>query len=158
VVTVEILPPDEPWAGATRGEWDARWCATATLNFATDYQARINGQDVADLDIYRTGSPLFTLTFADDNIFGVEPGVAQSVSEAYSFVIAPPPSGQYEVAVSTMLAGGGAICHHRYPRRRGDAFIELQAELEGDHVWHFVLGRSDPNEQLIALYHDPRPT
>ena len=22
---VEILPPDELWAGATRGEWDARW-------------------------------------------------------------------------------------------------------------------------------------
>lgn len=40
----------------------------------------------------------------------------------------------------------------------GDAFIELHAEMEGEPVWHFVLGRSDPNEQLIALYHDPRPT
>jgi len=40
----------------------------------------------------------------------------------------------------------------------GDAFIELEAEMEGEHVWHFVLGRSDANEQLIALYHDPRPT
>src|SRR5262249_53335164 len=40
----------------------------------------------------------------------------------------------------------------------GDAFIELEAELEGEHVWHFVFGRSDPSEQLIALYHDPRPT
>lgn len=39
----------------------------------------------------------------------------------------------------------------------GDAFIELEAEMEGEHVWHFVLGRSDANEQLIALYHDPRP-
>jgi len=39
----------------------------------------------------------------------------------------------------------------------GDAFIELEAEMEGDHVWHFVLGRSDPNDQLVALYHDPRP-
>ena len=40
----------------------------------------------------------------------------------------------------------------------GDAFIELEAEMEGEHVWHFVLGRSDANEQLVALYHDPRPT
>ncbi len=24
VAAVEILPPDEPWGGATRGEWDAR--------------------------------------------------------------------------------------------------------------------------------------
>src|SRR4051794_20836684 len=40
----------------------------------------------------------------------------------------------------------------------GEAFIELEAELEGEPVWHFVFGRSDPNEQLFALYHDPRPT
>jgi len=40
----------------------------------------------------------------------------------------------------------------------GDAFIELEAEMEGEHVWHFVLGHSDPNEELVALYHDPRPT
>jgi hypothetical protein len=30
--------------------------------------------------------------------------------------------------------------------------------MEGEHVWHFVFGRSDANEQLLALYHDPRPT
>jgi hypothetical protein len=47
---------------------------------------------------------------------------------------------------------------HATARWLGDAFIELEAELEGEHVWHFVLGRSDANEQLVALYHDPRPT
>src|SRR4051794_23706379 len=40
----------------------------------------------------------------------------------------------------------------------GDGFIELAADLRGEAVWHFVFGRSDPNEQLVALYHDPRPT
>ncbi len=40
----------------------------------------------------------------------------------------------------------------------GDAFIELEAEMEGERVWHFVFGRSDANQQLVALYHDPRPT
>jgi hypothetical protein len=141
---VEILPPDEPWGGVTRGEWDARsfqwwvsmpadinpsldvtgescghgqsgpmfflpgWignepppvfrcvvaegtaiyapvigtecstvepppffgrtevelraCATEELDRVTDVQARINGQGVADLEAYRVGSPLFTLT------------------------------------------------------------------------------------------------
>ena len=39
----------------------------------------------------------------------------------------------------------------------GEAF-ELQAELNGEAQWHFVFGRSDPDEQLMALYHDPRPT
>jgi len=49
-------------------------------------------------------------------------------------------------------------CEQQLRPVQGDAFIEFEAELEGEHVWHFVLGRSDPNEQLIALYHDPRPT
>lgn len=40
----------------------------------------------------------------------------------------------------------------------GDAFIEMDAEMEGEHMWHLVFGRSDANEQLVALYHDPRPT
>jgi hypothetical protein len=39
-----------------------------------------------------------------------------------------------------------------------DAFVELDAEIEGEPVWRFVFGRSDANERLIALYHDPRPT
>ena len=30
--------------------------------------------------------------------------------------------------------------------------------MEGEHVWHFLFGRSDANGQLVALYHDPRPT
>ena len=40
----------------------------------------------------------------------------------------------------------------------GEAFVELSAQLEGAQVWHFVFGRSDPDQQLVALYHDPRPT
>jgi hypothetical protein len=40
----------------------------------------------------------------------------------------------------------------------GDAFIELEASLEGNALWHFAFGRSDPNGELVALYHDPRPT
>jgi hypothetical protein len=40
----------------------------------------------------------------------------------------------------------------------GEAFVELTAEMAGEHVWHFVFGRNDPGGQLIALYHDPRPT
>lgn len=47
---------------------------------------------------------------------------------------------------------------HADVRWIGNAFIELEAQMEGEPVWHFVFGRSDPNEQLIALYRDPRPT
>jgi len=60
--------------------------------------AVVNGQDVANLDAYRTASPLFTITYPQDNVFDVEPGVAHAVSEGYSFIIAPPPPGEYEIA------------------------------------------------------------
>jgi hypothetical protein len=93
-----VEPP--PFFGRT--EEELRTCAGAALDEATDYQASVNGEDVADLDAYRTASPLFTMTFPADNIFGVEPGVAQSVSETYSLLIAPPPPGEYEIVVSTM--------------------------------------------------------
>jgi hypothetical protein len=177
---VEILLPDEPWAGLTRGEWDARgwqWslslppdfdasggrcgygqvepvfflpgstqaeitcvvaegtaifvkfagvecstvepepyfgrtedelraCAIAALDGELlDYQARIDGHDVADLDTYHSVSPLFTITFAEDNRFQVPPAIGQSVAAAYSFIIAPPAPGEYEIVLSTTYLG-----------------------------------------------------
>ena len=47
---------------------------------------------------------------------------------------------------------------HAVVRWLGEAFVELEAELDGQLMWHFVFGRSDPGDQLFALYHDPRPT
>ena len=187
-VALEILPPDESWGGATRGEWDARstqwWmsmpadvnpnpgqscgygqsgpvfflqfglgpeaagftcvvaegtaiyvsagsvvcstvegfeggrffgrsedelraCTARELDESADgnQQYRVNGQEVADLDTYRIASPLFTITLPENNVLGVEPGVAQAVSESYSFIIAPPPPGEYEITFSTLVSG-----------------------------------------------------
>ena len=55
---------------------------------------------MADLDAYRVGTPLFTITLPERNIYGLEPQVAQAVEEGYSFIIAPPPPGEYMVTVS----------------------------------------------------------
>lgn len=46
---------------------------------------------------------------------------------------------------------------HALGRWLGDAFLELTAEIEGEHVWHFVFGRSDATDRSVVLYHDPRP-
>jgi hypothetical protein len=97
VATVEcstVEPP--PFFGRT--EEELRACVTADMDTVTDVSARVNGVDVANLDTYRTASPLFTLTFPDNNIFGAESGVAHAVSEGYSFVIAPPSPGRYEIS------------------------------------------------------------
>ena len=97
-----VEPP--PFFGRTEDE--LRACANASLDRdVTEFEARINGQAVADLEAYRIGSPLFTLTFPENNLFGVEPGVAQAVSESYSFIILPPPLGEYEITSKVRTAG-----------------------------------------------------
>jgi hypothetical protein len=40
--------------------------------------------------------------------------------------------------------------------RLGEAFLEMRATLGEDGSWHWVIGRSDPREQLVLLYHDER--
>jgi hypothetical protein len=96
-----IEPP--PYFGRTEDE--LRACASALVDeHVTEAQARVNGEDV-DLDGYRTTSPMFTITYPENNIFGVEPGVAQAVSDSYSFIIAPPPPGEYEIVTSAIYFG-----------------------------------------------------
>ncbi len=96
-----VEPP--PWFG--RNEDELRACATGWADGVTDLQAHVNGQDVADLDAYRMSSPLFTITLPEDNVLGVESGVAEAVSEGYSFIIAPPPPGRYEIEWSAQYPG-----------------------------------------------------
>lgn len=39
----------------------------------------------------------------------------------------------------------------------GEAFLEVRASLGTEQgTWHWVIGRSDPREQLVLLYHDER--
>jgi len=89
---------ESPYFG--RDEEDLRACATAATDTVTDVQASINGQQVPNIELYRITSPLFPLTFAEDNLFEAPAGVALSVADDYSFIIAPPAPGEYEIAVS----------------------------------------------------------
>ena len=93
-VTCSTVEPP-PYFG--RNEDELRACANETLNGATDNEASVNGQDVDDLDVYRIATPLFTVALPEDNIIGVEPVVAEVISEGYTFIISPPPPGEYEV-------------------------------------------------------------
>ena len=96
VVCSTVEGPVEGTRFFGQSEDELRACTARELDESTDgnQQYRVNGQEVADLDTYRTASPLFTVTLPENNIFGVEPGVAQAVSESYSFIIAPPSPGR----------------------------------------------------------------
>jgi hypothetical protein len=94
---------EPPYFG--RDEDDLRSCAVAATDGVTDLQASINGQAVPDLEAYRTTSPLFPLTFPADSVFGTPAGVALSVADDYSVIIAPPAAGEYEIAASALYDG-----------------------------------------------------
>lgn len=38
----------------------------------------------------------------------------------------------------------------------GDAFVAMTGYMEGEQIWDFVFGRSDPVDEMYALYHDNR--
>ena len=98
-----VEPP--PYFGRTEDE--LRACASATLDHeVVDFEARVNGEDVADLDTFRNTTPMFTITFPENNVYEVDPGVARAVAEQYSFIIAPPPPGEYEIFTSYIDSGG----------------------------------------------------
>ena len=107
VVCSTVEGPVEGTLFFGQSEDELRDCTARELDESTDgnQQFRVNGQEVADLDTYRTASPLFTVTLPENNIFGVEPGVAQAVSESYSFIIAPPSPGEYQITFSTVTSG-----------------------------------------------------
>ena len=65
----------------------------------------MNGQEVANVDLYRATTPMFTLNVADDHVFDFfPPGVALVVAVNYGFIIAPPPPGEYVIR-QTWTAG-----------------------------------------------------
>lgn len=66
-----VEPP--PFFGRDEAELAA--CAEAFTDDVSDPQVTINGEAVPDLEAYQLTSPLFPLTFAEDNIYGVPPGV-----------------------------------------------------------------------------------
>ena len=92
-----------------RDEEELRDCAVAATDVITEVASTIDGEEVADLASYRTTSPLFTMNFPEDNIFGAPPGPALSVSDSYSYIIAPPPPGEYEITLSTTGEDGGFL-------------------------------------------------
>lgn len=97
-----VEPP--PFFG--RNEEELRACVASFADDAfTDLQARINGEEVPDLEDYRSSSPVFPLPFPANHVFFEVPkevsGVALAVADGYSFIIAPLPPGEYEIVTSS---------------------------------------------------------
>jgi len=92
-----VEPP--PFFG--RNEEELRACAAAHVDSLGGSWVYINGQEVPNVEDYRSSSPVFPLSFPVNHVFFEVPkevsGVALAVAEGYSIIIAPLPPGEYEI-------------------------------------------------------------
>jgi hypothetical protein len=66
----------------------------------TNLRVTIDGIEMQNLDKYRIQSPLFNVTFPQDNIFGAPAGPTQAVSDGYWVFLKPLPPGKHEIHFS----------------------------------------------------------
>lgn len=96
-----VEPP--PFFG--QSEEELRTCAEPGADEITGLAVSINDQEVLDPMQYRFTTPLFTMTFPEENVFDAPAGVALSVSSGYGFILAPLPPGEYEIMTSMAFEG-----------------------------------------------------
>jgi len=91
-----VEPP--PFFG--RDEEALRACAEGLTGLPGDLSLTVNGQELLTSELPPITTPLFTLNFPENNVFGVSAGIAASVASGYEVMLAPLPAGEYEVTVS----------------------------------------------------------
>jgi hypothetical protein len=73
-------------------------CARDFADKFTNLSLVIDGAPVSDLTKFRVGSPVFTFTAAQGNVFGIPPGTTRSVADGYWALIRPLPAGTHTIS------------------------------------------------------------
>jgi len=81
-------------------EEDARACANGDQDLVTEYTGTLDGSDVG---VHRVDTSLFDVTFPPDNVFGIEEGDSQGVSDGYWVFLKPLREGSYELRATGLL-------------------------------------------------------
>ncbi|MDQ3654138.1 MAG: hypothetical protein M3457_03530 [Chloroflexota bacterium] len=97
-----VEPP--PYHGAS--EADLRSCATRDVDRYTGIVVRVDGEEVPNIDTFRTSTPRFTVILPGDNVLGVPAGVTDIVADGYQLILAPLPVGDHEIMVHVELIDG----------------------------------------------------
>ena len=69
----------------------------------------VDGVNIGNLDSFRFQSPLFNLTFPENNIAGIAPQTTKAVSDGFWILLEPLPPGRHEIHSKAALGDPTAI-------------------------------------------------
>lgn len=84
-------------------EEELRACSKEDQDLVIEKEITVDGVNIGNLDNYRFQSPLFNLTFPENNIAGVAPQTAKAVVEGYWVLLEPLPPGSHEIHFKAAL-------------------------------------------------------
>jgi hypothetical protein len=90
-------------------EAELRACAKADQDTVIGKEITVDGVNIGSLDSYRLQSPLFNLTFPENNIAGVGPQTAKAVSDGFWILLKPLSPGSHEIHFKGVLGDPTAI-------------------------------------------------
>ena len=106
IINVEC---DSAAGPAIETEADLRACAKADQDTVITKEITINGVSIGNLDSYRFQSPLFNLTYPENNIAGLAPQTATAISDGYWILLEPLRPGTHEIHFKAALGDPTAI-------------------------------------------------
>jgi hypothetical protein len=84
-------------------EAELRTCAKTDQDLVIQKEITLDGVNVGNLDSYRFQSPLFNLTFPENNIAGVTPQTARAVSDGFWIFLESLSPGSHEIHFKGIL-------------------------------------------------------
>jgi hypothetical protein len=124
-------------------EAELRSCAKADQDTVIQKQVTIDGVNVGNLDKYRFQSPLFELTFPENNVAGVKPQTTKAVSDGYWILLEPLSPGRHEIHSKAALGDPTATGTTNFAL---DIKYLLTVEEQGE-----VASTEKVNDQSITL-------
>jgi hypothetical protein len=106
IINVEC---DSAAGPAAETEAELRSCAKADQDTVITKEITIDGANIGNLDSYRFQSPLFNLTYPENNIAGIAPQTTKAVSDGFWILLEPLPPGTHEVHFKAALGDPTAI-------------------------------------------------
>jgi len=80
-----------------KSESELRTCAKTIQDKTTQIDVTIDGVKIQNLDKYRIQSPLFSVTFPTNNVYGIASGTTQAVSDGNWVFLHPLSPGKHEI-------------------------------------------------------------